>query len=199
MASEGDQHKLHRKGVTVYSSVAENQRNTGHLCGSINSTSPDVTWVTCDDTARYITLYRDNNNGYTPMDFCEVQVFVCNAGTFGHDCSQFCHCEDGTCNYVTGECTGGCKSNWTGRTCSECSKSTYGFWCANNCNQRNCLGNSSCDHVTGKCDQGCDRGYQGEDCATDAYINWESTHNLQNSKLEYLLSSTVRSYHVNKA
>ncbi|XP_041374111.1 uncharacterized protein LOC121387152 [Gigantopelta aegis] len=113
-------YKSRRKGVTVYSSVAENQTNTGHLCGSTKSTSPDVTWMTCDDTARYITLYRnDHSNGDTAMSFCEVQVFVCDAGTFGDDCRQFCHWLNGPCNYENGECTGGCKQNWTGTTCSD--------------------------------------------------------------------------------
>ncbi|XP_041374568.1 multiple epidermal growth factor-like domains protein 10 isoform X3 [Gigantopelta aegis] len=160
--------KSRRKGVTVYSSVAENQTNTGHLCGSTTSTSPDVTWMTCDDTARYITLYRnDSSNRDTAMTFCEVQVFVCVAGTFGDDCSQFCHCRDGPCNYVTGECSGGCKPNWTGQTCSECDSEHYGPLCEKPCSDRHCdesRGKSSCNKTSGRCDNGCTAGWNEPDC-----------------------------------
>ncbi|XP_041374091.1 uncharacterized protein LOC121387133 [Gigantopelta aegis] len=64
-----------RNGVEVYSSVRENPKPTGHLCGSATRFSPHVTWMTCNNTARYITLYQDTNNGDTAMNFCEVQVF----------------------------------------------------------------------------------------------------------------------------
>ncbi|XP_041374110.1 multiple epidermal growth factor-like domains protein 10 [Gigantopelta aegis] len=169
MEEDCTKNKYNRKGVTVYSSVAENQRNTGHLCGSINSTSTDVMWMTCDDTARYITFYRDNNNKDTSMDFCEVQIFECVSNHYGPLCENSCsskHCNV-PCNKRTGQCDNGCTAGWIEPDCAKkCSQSTYGFRCANNCNQRNCLGTSSCDHVTGGCDQGCDRGYQGEDCTT---------------------------------
>ncbi|XP_041346778.1 fucolectin-4-like, partial [Gigantopelta aegis] len=67
-----------RNGVEVYSSVDVNQTNTGHLCGTATLDSPDVTRMTCNNTARYITLYRNTYNKDTAdraMDFCEVQVF----------------------------------------------------------------------------------------------------------------------------
>ncbi|XP_041374567.1 multiple epidermal growth factor-like domains protein 11 isoform X2 [Gigantopelta aegis] len=154
--------KSRRKGVTVYSSVAENQTNTGHLCGSTTSTSPDVTWMTCDDTARYITLYRnDSSNRDTAMTFCEVQVFVCVAGTFGDDCSQFCHCRDGPCNYVTGECSGGCKPNWTGQTCSVCVAGSFGDDCSQLCHCRD----GPCNYVTGECSGGCNPNWTGQTCS----------------------------------
>ncbi|XP_041379620.1 multiple epidermal growth factor-like domains protein 6, partial [Gigantopelta aegis] len=124
--------------------------------------------MTCDDTARYITLYRnDSSNGDTAMNFCEVQIFVCDAGTFGDDCRQFCHCLNGSCNYVTGECTGGCKPNWTGTTCSECDSKHYGPLCGKPCSGRHCdesLGKSSCDRKSGLCVDGCSAGWKGPDC-----------------------------------
>ncbi|XP_041374128.1 multiple epidermal growth factor-like domains protein 10 [Gigantopelta aegis] len=169
-------YNIRRNGVRVYSSVDVNQTNTGHLCGSTTLDSPDVTWMTCNDTARYITLYQATTNispgditgtGDRAMDFCEVQVFVCDAGTFGDDCSQFCHCLNGTCNYVTGDCTGGCKPNWTGTSCSECDSDHYGPLCDKSCSGRHCdesLGKSSCDKLTGRCDNGCTTGWMEQDC-----------------------------------
>ncbi|XP_041348900.1 cell death abnormality protein 1-like [Gigantopelta aegis] len=114
-------YNVRRNGVHIYSSREANQTNAGHLCGTTTITSPDIATVICDSTARYITLYRNisNSNGESMMDFCEVEVYVCDAGTFGDDCSQFCHCQDGPCNYTTGYCTGGCKPNWTGANCNE--------------------------------------------------------------------------------
>ncbi|XP_041374105.1 multiple epidermal growth factor-like domains protein 10 [Gigantopelta aegis] len=129
--------------------------------------------MTCDNTARYITLYQKMYNtapgepSDTAMDFCEVQVFVCASGTFGDDCSQLCHCRDGPCNYVTGECSGGCKHNWTGRTCSECNSDHYGPFCEHSCSSRHCdepRSKSSCDQNTGRCDNGCITEWMGPDC-----------------------------------
>ncbi|XP_041374065.1 multiple epidermal growth factor-like domains protein 10 [Gigantopelta aegis] len=107
---------VRKTGVQVYSSLRENQSNAGHWCGNTSFSSPVITTLTCDDTARYITLYR--SAGDRVMDFCEVEVFVCDAGTFGENCNMFCHCLNGPCDYVTGQCTGGCKPNWTGDTCN---------------------------------------------------------------------------------
>ncbi|XP_041374081.1 multiple epidermal growth factor-like domains protein 10 [Gigantopelta aegis] len=166
--------RLRRNGVTVYSSRVESQLNTGHLCGSATRSSRDVTWIACDDTARYITLYQHTNNhpnywqeSDTAMNFCEVQVFVCDAGTFGNGCNTFCHCRDGPCNYATGKCTGGCKPNWSGETCSVCDSKHYGPLCEKSCSSRHCdesRGKSSCDEQTGTCDNGCTAGWVGKDC-----------------------------------
>ncbi|XP_041374114.1 receptor-type tyrosine-protein phosphatase mu-like [Gigantopelta aegis] len=127
--------------------------------------------MTCDRTARYITLYRnDSSNEDTAMNFCEVQIFVCDAGTFGDDCRQFCHCLNGPCNYVTGECTGGCKPNWTGTTCSECDSKHYGPLCGKPCYGRHCdesRGKSSCDRKSGLCVDGCSAGWKGPDCTQE--------------------------------
>ncbi|XP_041374088.1 multiple epidermal growth factor-like domains protein 10 [Gigantopelta aegis] len=154
---------LRRKpGVQVHSSMRANQSNAGHWCGNTSASSPNITTLTCDDTARYITLYR--SAGDRVMDFCEVEVFVCAAGSFGDDCSQFCHCRDRPCNHVTGECTGGCKPNWTGQT--SCDSSHYGELCNNNCSSRHCNVSSSCHNITGRCDSGCTAGWMSPDCTT---------------------------------
>ena len=42
----------------------------------------------------------------------------CGEGTWGHDCLSECHCNDGTCNVVTGFCTiSGCEPGYTGSKC----------------------------------------------------------------------------------
>ncbi|XP_041374080.1 multiple epidermal growth factor-like domains protein 10 [Gigantopelta aegis] len=157
--------ELRKNGVQLYSSKQPRQNNTGHGCGSISTSSPNIATLICDDTARYITLYR--STGDSAMDFCEVQVFVCDAGTFGYDCSKFCHCRDAPCNYVTGECTGGCKPDWTGRTCSVCDSDHYGTLCEKSCSSRHCdesRNNSSCNKMTGRCDDECIPGWMDQDC-----------------------------------
>ncbi|XP_041349419.1 protein draper-like [Gigantopelta aegis] len=165
--------KVRRNGVHIYSSTEARQTNTSHLCGAATIASPDVTTVTCDSTARYITLYQDTTNSqYSPpgegaMDFCEVEVYVCDAGTFGDDCSKFCHCLNEPCNHATGNCTGGCKQNWIGQTCSECDSDHYGPLCGKPCSSRHCnvsRGQSSCDKQTGRCDNGCTPGWMEPDC-----------------------------------
>ncbi|XP_041346934.1 multiple epidermal growth factor-like domains protein 11, partial [Gigantopelta aegis] len=162
------EYTVRRNGVHIYSSTEANRSNTGRLCGSTTLNSPDVTTVICNSTARYITLYRQqtDNDGKSTMDFCEVEVFICDPGTFGDNCSQFCHCEDGPCNYVTGQCTGGCKPNWVGEKCNGCDSSHYGELCSKQCSSRHCdkaTGKSSCD-INGTCDKGCDPGWKGTDC-----------------------------------
>ncbi|XP_041374072.1 multiple epidermal growth factor-like domains protein 10 [Gigantopelta aegis] len=157
---------VRKTGVNVYSSLFANQSNTGHWCGDTTPSSPFITHLTCDDTARYITLYRNTGRGSSVMDFCEVEVYVCDPGTFGDDCTQFCHCLNGPCNYTTGECAGGCKPNWTGQTCGVCDSSHYGELCSADCSTRHCNGSSSCDRITGRCDNGCRAGWIGADCKT---------------------------------
>ncbi|XP_041374077.1 uncharacterized protein LOC121387119 [Gigantopelta aegis] len=69
--------KDRRNGVQIYSSTEVNQTNAGHLCGATTINSRDVTTITCDSTAKYITLYREqtNNDGKSTIDFCEVEVY----------------------------------------------------------------------------------------------------------------------------
>ncbi|XP_041379553.1 multiple epidermal growth factor-like domains protein 10 [Gigantopelta aegis] len=164
-----------RNGVHVYSSLEVNKINTGHLCGAATINSPDVTRITCDITAQYITLYQRTNNDDldtkydvgTGMDFCEVEVFICDAGTFGDNCTEFCHCQGQPCDYVTGECVGVCKQNWTGKQCNVCDADHYGLLCNASCFNRHCNpsnGTSKCDNITGQCDNGCGPGWIGLDC-----------------------------------
>ncbi|XP_041374925.1 multiple epidermal growth factor-like domains protein 10 [Gigantopelta aegis] len=165
--SVSDTHR--RNGIYIYSSTEANQTNTGHLCGSTTKDSYDTTTVTCGNTARYITLYREIPNGESTMDFCEVEVYICYPGTFGDDCNRFCHCLNGSCKYSTGECTGGCKPNWTGTNCDVCDSSHYGDLCSKKCSNRHCKGRSSC-YGSGECTFGCDPGWWTDDCTRTCYF-----------------------------
>ncbi|XP_041355508.1 tenascin-like [Gigantopelta aegis] len=91
----------------------------------------------------------------------------CDAGTFGDNCIEFCHCQGQPCNYTTGECVGGCKQNWTEKQCDVCDSDHYGLLCNATCSNRHCdqtNGTSRCDNITGQCDYGCQPGYTGTDC-----------------------------------
>ncbi|XP_041374075.1 multiple epidermal growth factor-like domains protein 10 [Gigantopelta aegis] len=152
-----------KPGVHVYSSMKANQSNAGNWCGNTSASSPNIETLTCDDTARYITLFR--STGDKLMSFCEVEVYVCDAGTFGDNCTRFCHCLNGPCDYVTGECSGGCKPNWSGHTCNVCDSNHYGELCREDCSTRHCVGSSTCDSI-GRCDNGCTEGWMQPDCTT---------------------------------
>ncbi|XP_041347307.1 multiple epidermal growth factor-like domains protein 11 isoform X3 [Gigantopelta aegis] len=202
--------RARRNDVHVYSSLEENQTNTGHLCGAATINSPDVTRITCDTTAQYITLYQGTNNDIYPpyyvgtaMDFCEVEVFICDAGTFGDDCTEFCHCQGQPCNYVTGECVGGCKQNWTGTQCNVCDYDHYGSLCSAGCSNRHCdqtNGISRCDKLTGRCDTGCESGWTGPDCTKKCphgtfgkgcKKSCENRHCLENSLCDHVAGKCV--------
>ena len=44
---------------------------------------------------------------------------ACASGTFGNQCSSYCHCVNQTCNPVNGTCPArGCERGYKGSTCS---------------------------------------------------------------------------------
>ncbi|XP_041374094.1 multiple epidermal growth factor-like domains protein 10 [Gigantopelta aegis] len=126
----------------------------------------------CDESSAYSSCSRVTgrcDNGCTAGWMEKDCTEICASGTFGDDCTSFCHCLDGPCDYITGECTGECKQNWTGITCSECDSDLYGPLCAKPCSSRHCdesSANSSCSKVTGRCDNGCTAGWLEQDCTT---------------------------------
>ncbi|CAI4230798.1 unnamed protein product [Auanema sp. JU1783] len=60
----------------------------------------------------------------------------CAAGEWGADCAQCCHCSQGNCHPVTGECARGCHQCWTGKNCQtkskECDRRSSNIQCAPN-------------------------------------------------------------------
>uniref|UniRef100_A0A0K0D6V4 NIDO domain-containing protein n=1 Tax=Angiostrongylus cantonensis TaxID=6313 RepID=A0A0K0D6V4_ANGCA len=47
-------------------------------------------------------------------DTCDEE---CAFGEWGADCALCCHCGEGTCHPLTGECPKGCAECWTGGNC----------------------------------------------------------------------------------
>ncbi|PIO58476.1 hypothetical protein TELCIR_20088, partial [Teladorsagia circumcincta] len=41
----------------------------------------------------------------------------CSSGEWGADCASCCHCGEGTCHPLTGECSKGCAECWLGSNC----------------------------------------------------------------------------------
>ncbi|XP_046583642.1 multiple epidermal growth factor-like domains protein 10 [Haliotis rubra] len=129
----------------------------------------DVIDLTCNGEGRFFII---RNPGRAPslddsLNICEVEIYVCSEGTFGPNCSEFCHCLNSTCDHVTGKCPGDCRPGWKGQNCStRCSRgSSYGINCNKSCSNRNCISeSSSCDPRSGSCDSGCRAGWRESDC-----------------------------------
>nr|XP_022312103.1 receptor-type tyrosine-protein phosphatase U-like [Crassostrea virginica] len=128
------------------------------------TTLPTIIENSCIATARYIWFYQPNKNNVVPMlEICEVQVFGCDTGWFGFDCSEKCdHCmNNATCGIEQGECdTFGCAHfGVQPPLCKEnCLSGFYGKDCSESCGH--CLGHSACDPVDGSCSNGCEPGWQ---------------------------------------
>ncbi|XP_071118455.1 multiple epidermal growth factor-like domains protein 11 [Haliotis cracherodii] len=128
--------------------------------------------LTCDGTGRFFII---RNPGRAPrqyddtLNICEVEIYECSGGTFGPNCSEFCHCLNSTCDHVTGACPGGCRPGWKGDNCStRCSVGSYGINCQKSCSNRKCTSDSSsCDRRSGSCDTGCRAGWKQSDCTQE--------------------------------
>ncbi|XP_071118895.1 receptor-type tyrosine-protein phosphatase mu-like isoform X2 [Haliotis cracherodii] len=160
-----------RSEIQVYLTNSSDIIPSGHTCNNVNgNANGTVTSVTCATHGRFLLLYSSfqGTNSTTPrMVLCEVEVNVCGPGTYGNECSEYCHCDSEACNYIEGVCPSSvCQPGWHGMHCNQiCDNGTYGFNCSGQCGERNCsYGNSSCDHETGECDGGCNAGWGGTDC-----------------------------------
>ncbi|CAB3402394.1 unnamed protein product [Caenorhabditis bovis] len=49
-------------------------------------------------------------------DTCDQE---CTSGEWGPDCAFCCHCSEGTCHAVTGDCSKGCATCWEGSNCQK--------------------------------------------------------------------------------
>ncbi|XP_067679852.1 scavenger receptor class F member 1-like [Haliotis asinina] len=117
-----------RNGIQVYlTNTTDTTPSTGLLCYTVTANASgtdikDILSVPCHGRGRYVLLYTTTANewGQQPiLDFCEVEVDVCDPGTFGADCENYCHCKHGVCNYTTGGCPpGGCLAGWKRANCS---------------------------------------------------------------------------------
>ncbi|XP_052695519.1 uncharacterized protein LOC128173882 [Crassostrea angulata] len=108
-------------------------------------TLPTIIEEDCETTARYIWIYQNKISYYIDtcpiLAICEVQVFGCNVGYYGENCSKKCdRCSNNTtCGIENGECDAlGCSNNgYQPPLCQPCNNGTYGhncqFKCSGNC------------------------------------------------------------------
>ncbi|XP_048256535.1 uncharacterized protein LOC124125702 isoform X3 [Haliotis rufescens] len=171
---------VRRNGIQIYIADTAASLTDGVNCynvtGNRNGTDiPDVLNVTCSGEGRYLVLYTTtvnneiNNVNVPVLDFCEVEVDVCDDGSYGTNCTQTCsnrNCkgDNSICDHVTGKCDEGCMAGWNGTDCTHECVNSYGESCAHLCSSRNCSGSSSCNHVTGQCENGCIPGWKDTDC-----------------------------------
>ncbi|XP_065938298.1 uncharacterized protein [Magallana gigas] len=132
-------------------------------------TLPTIVEEDCERTARYIWIYQSNKPNYDPcplLEICEVQVFGCDSGHYGENCSSNCdHCKNNaTCGIQNGECdNNGCAGpGYQPPLCKGCIPGMYGVHCEKNCS-RYCRF-INCDRKTGACFDGCKNGYIGSFC-----------------------------------
>uniref|UniRef100_K1R1V0 Tyrosine-protein kinase receptor Tie-1 n=1 Tax=Magallana gigas TaxID=29159 RepID=K1R1V0_MAGGI len=133
-------------------------------------TLPTIVEEDCERTTRYIWIHQTNKGNkdeWCPMlEICEVQVFGCDVGYYGENCSDRCyHCKNNaTCGIQHGDCDdSGCVN--PGKQpprCKGCIIGMYGINCENNCSLYCAYGD--CDRTTGTCLDGCKSGYIGRFC-----------------------------------
>lgn len=163
-------------GFSLYvSTTGDIQGST--LCYKDGPQLPPLNFTTtCTGQGRYVIFYNDRLDGVTYPDgyeiqnvfteLCEVIVQGCNkSGVYGENCNIPCpiNCKDSICNIQNRSCIG-CKSGWTGQTCStKCIEGWYGVNCSQQC-KGHCRGGTTCNHVTGLCERGCADGWTGSMC-----------------------------------
>lgn len=101
---------------------------------------------------------------------------TCEAGLYGVDCNQTCHCSGGSaCDIFSGECPGECENGWSGPSCQvpeTCPDGFYGEHCSKVCH----CPTVTCDQLTGYCvdvDDACANGYvtdPSRDTYCDVYV-----------------------------
>ncbi|XP_078327432.1 uncharacterized protein LOC111114402 [Crassostrea virginica] len=129
------------------------------------NTLPTIIQNDCEMTSQYVWIYQNNTlDGPCPiLEICEVQVFGCETGRYGFNCSKTCnHCKNNeTCNIDTGHCDiSGCAINYSPPLCKACADGFFGDNCTGICNST-C---DSCNKINGSCDSGCHPGWKGSYC-----------------------------------
>uniref|UniRef100_K1PXV5 Multiple epidermal growth factor-like domains 10 n=1 Tax=Magallana gigas TaxID=29159 RepID=K1PXV5_MAGGI len=128
---------------------------------------PTVIEAGCKVLTRYIWFYQTKSqSGEVPiLEICEVQVFGCETGFYGDNCSKSCdHCVNNKyCDIDTGQCDDlGCALQHQPPSCIDCIPGFHGPKCEYHCNKF-CEWDY-CNKATGTCLYGCDIGYLGSHC-----------------------------------
>lgn len=164
-------------GFSIYVSNTTSKID-GVLCYKDNifttETIPAVFNITCAVYGQYVIYYNERLPGlvyphgyskYAFADICELEVYECDIGYYGYNCTETCgHCVDETeCSPVDGTCPTGCSARYFGQLCkTECKSGNYGLRCNETCGH--CSDLMYCSHVNGTCLTGCMPGYEGKRC-----------------------------------
>ncbi|XP_078330826.1 uncharacterized protein LOC144624752 [Crassostrea virginica] len=127
----------------------------------------------CKRTTRFIVIYQNHKSKYDSapiLEICEVQVYGCETGYYGINCSNTCtHCKNNsTCDIETGDCDkSGCALfGYRPPACNDlfpdCLQQNYGDDCSLPCSEF-CV-DGRCNSSNGVCLQGCQPGYLGSHC-----------------------------------
>ncbi|XP_025108223.1 receptor-type tyrosine-protein phosphatase kappa-like isoform X3 [Pomacea canaliculata] len=119
---------------------------------------------------RVVNITKDCSSDGFMINICEVQVWVCDNGWYGDNCTQVCgHCGgDSFCDKKTGSCTS-CQTGFQLPLCRVCADGWYGDSCTQTCGH--CADSSVCDKVNGSCTS-CQTGFQPplcQECADGWY------------------------------
>ncbi|XP_061194979.1 multiple epidermal growth factor-like domains protein 10 [Saccostrea echinata] len=173
----------------------------GHLCfhdtNYTRSTIPAVVNLTCPVHGQYVIYFNKRPQESTNAryfsrdahtDLCEVEVYGCNSGFYGYNCSlscpnptcRYCDIKDGVCQgckpgYQGHQCELPCNRYYYGDACKKrcaCPEGTFGNYCKQNCSV-NCGVPKTCNRTTGECQGGCQPGWEGlqcdQSCSSDTY------------------------------
>lgn len=64
----------------------------------------------------FLTPNNNNKVSKEQINHCDT-ITECSFGEYGQNCDGRCYCEDGTCNVITGQCTGSCAPGFEGDFC----------------------------------------------------------------------------------
>ncbi|XP_025108285.1 multiple epidermal growth factor-like domains protein 10 [Pomacea canaliculata] len=147
---------------------------------------------------RVVNITKGCDSSDFVINLCQVQVWVCEDGWYGDNCTQVCgHCAGGSvCDKINGNCTS-CQTGFQLPNCTECKDGWYGESCGEVCGH--CLrGNTTCDNKIGYCPscggafqpplckEKCSAGYYGENCKqTCGHCRVNTTCDPDNGKCTY--------------
>ncbi|XP_061190208.1 multiple epidermal growth factor-like domains protein 6 [Saccostrea echinata] len=158
-----------------YSIKISNSTNLSHAqtCYSDpgNQVLPTVLTNDCRGTSRFVWFYTTNvlySGDTVPMlEICEVQIFGCQTGFYGENCSLTCdHCMNpSSCDIDSGECdiSGCAHAGLQPPTCTTCAPGMFGGNCTGICSVH-CHPPASCGFKDGNCT--CEQGWKGSKCDT---------------------------------
>lgn len=160
-------HNQHIKRLPGYSILFSNESWPNSSCyrNQNNSDLKTVNTNECRATTQYLWFYqpyKPNNDCAPILEICEVEVFGCDVGFYGENCSKTCGlCKSGSCDIVNSQCDQfGCAlPGFQTPGCKDCLSGFYGENCSRTCSEF--CKNNKCDQTSGTCLEGCLKGYIG--------------------------------------